>query len=159
MHGSFFKDIKDIDFSVNPLFDYQLQANNNILKVLPENNLAPGTKYTYIVKYKSQTLPSRSYSFLTAGEIKDLPDTQPEGAAEAEAEFQRQNHPDVFLSNFTPFESATFSLSSEFIGEENGHFRFTVTSQTSAGKNDFLNWLKSLNLSDNQIAELDISYN
>ena len=90
-------------------------------------------------------------------ETQNIPDTMPEGAAEAERLFQRENHPDVYLANFTPYDSGSFSVQSEFLSDTN-LFRFTVIQKTSAAKDDFTNWLKSLQLSDQQIGTLDISY-
>ena len=148
-------DLQDIEFSINPRIDSSSQISGQTLKIIPLNDLSPGTKYTYVVKYKNRTLPSRTYSFLTQGTFSNLPDTQPEGAAEAEAKFQRENHPDVYLSNQIPYESFFFVLTSEFTVD---HFRFTVVQKSASAKQDFLNWLISLELTESQIDRLDITY-
>ncbi|OGG06245.1 hypothetical protein A3D05_03720 [Candidatus Gottesmanbacteria bacterium RIFCSPHIGHO2_02_FULL_40_24] len=146
-----------IEFSSNPAFPYEMGIKDNQLEITPKSVLEEGTKYTYIVKYKNYSLPSATYSFTTAGSLQNIPDTMPEGAAEAERLFQRENHPDVYLANFTPYDSGSFSVQSEFLSDTN-LFRFTVIQKTSAAKDDFTNWLKSLQLSDQQIGTLDISY-
>ena len=146
------------EFTVAPAFEFTSELNNNQLTVTPLSLLAEGTKYTYIVKFKNQILPSRTYTFTTTGEFSILPDTQPSGAAEFEENFQKENHPDVFLSNFTPYSADSFSVSSEFIPVQPGHFRFTVTSLSSSGRQDFHDWLRSLDFTDSRISALDILY-
>lgn len=151
-------DQNDAEFSIHPSIRYDIAWEGNTMIVTLTENYAPGTLYTYIIKYQSRDLPSKTYSFTTIGRIAPASDTQPEGAAEAENAFQRVNHPDVYLSNNVPYSSGTFSVASEFVTSPEGHFQFTVTSLQSTGKEDFIAWLKTLLLDDDQIAKLDVIY-
>jgi len=109
------------------------------------------------------TTPSSSIVKASATPIPTfLPDTQPTGAAQDEKKFQLQNSPDVFLSNQTPYSTKSFSVTSDFKTQPTGHFYFIVTLKSKDSAQDkisFLNWLKSLGLSDNQINALDVTYN
>ena len=146
----------DVEFSSDPPFPFDKTVLNNILTITPRAPLASGTRYTYIFKYTRSAVPSRPYSFTTRGPIQNIPDTMPEGAREQEDAFQRENHPDVYLSNFTPYESPSFSLTSEFV-EEESIFRFTMVQKTQSAESDFRNWLSSLELSEEQISRLKIT--
>ena len=151
-------DTLDSEFSIHPQTAYDLAWKQNKLIVTPKENLKEGTIYTYIIKYQSRVIPSGPYSFTTAGPLAPLPDTQPEGAAEAELAFQRVNHPDVYLRGLTPNETDSFSATTEFVGGEGGHFQITVVQKNPEGKNNFLYWLKSVELTDEQIVNLDVIY-
>ncbi|MCJ7739756.1 hypothetical protein MUP32_00360 [Candidatus Microgenomates bacterium] len=87
-------------------------------------------------------------------------DTFPEKAAEKEKEFQRINHPDVFLANLSPYKAENFSVKTG--GFKNGHFSFTVILNKDGqalAKINFFDWLRSKGLDDAQTALLDIDYN
>lgn len=151
-------DSKLIDFSMHPQTQLQTSFYGNSLTVNPLQDLAPGTQYTYIIKYNNDSLPSKTYTFTTVGEFKGPQNTEPEGAAQIEEEFQKQNHPDVFLSNKTPYTSSSFDLTSDFVGGEGGHFQFTFFQKSENAQIDFMDYLKSLGMTDEQIAGLDIIY-
>ncbi|MCL5439143.1 MAG: hypothetical protein M1268_04105 [Patescibacteria group bacterium] len=82
--------------------------------------------------------------------------------ATEEENFQRKNHPDVFLSNKTPYSTANFSIVNPgFKSLPNGHYYFTITlmgTNKELSKTEFINWLLSLGLTNNQIQNLDITY-
>src|SRR3989344_3633781 len=156
----FNKDVNpdELEFSIAPKIEFELDYEGNVLYVYPKNNFVTGTKYTYIIKYKAQALPSRTYSFITEGEFKSLPDTQPEGGFEEQEDYVRLNKPDIYLTNKTPFTSPTFIVQSTYVEGNPGHFRFTVIQKTATVKSAFLEWLKSLKLTEEQISHLDIIY-
>lgn len=89
-----------------------------------------------------------------------LPDTQPSGAAEREDNFQKENHPDVFLSNQTPFENEMFLVESGYKSAPTGHFYFKIMLKGNyeTSKKTVFDWMKSLGLLDTQIQKLDIEY-
>lgn len=147
-----------VQFFIDPKVPFSMAVNGNFITITPEINFQPGTKYTYILRFAGQTLPSRTYAFFSTGSITNIPDTRPIEGEKQQAEFQRENHPDVFLSNNVPYQTAAFSVESEFASSPVGHFRFTVTQKSTAGKNDFLSWLQSLELTEDQITNLDIIY-
>jgi len=148
----------DAEFSITPTFLFSISWQGTKMIITPRENYASGTLYTYIIKYQSQILPSKTYTFTTVGSPAPPADTQPEGAAESENAFERVNHPDIFLSNNLPHTQQTFSATSEFADIPVGHFVFTVKILKSTGKEDFIAWLKTLLFTDEQISRLDVSY-
>ena len=153
---------EEISFTLFPAILTTSEIQENNLIVTPRLNYAPGTTYTFIIRYpRSNKLPD-SYSFTATGPTAVLqPDTQPTGASEREDNFQKANNPDVFLSNQVPFETDMFSIESDYASDPSGHFYFLVTLK---GPNDdgargaALEWMKSLGLTDDQIQQLDIRY-
>lgn len=152
----------EVDFSLLPTLLFATEIKDKNLIVTPQKPYEPGMTYTFVVRFPNSTILPRTYSFTTTGPTQQfLPDTQPSGAFEREENFQRENNPDVFLSNQTPFENEYFSVISEFKTAPSGHFAFQVTSKvqdTTLSKTEFTAWLKSLGLTDAQIATLDIQY-
>ncbi len=73
---------------------------------------------------------------------------------------QKIQHPDIFLSNQTPYASLSFSIISTFTPSPTGHYYFTVSllAEKTFAKNAFLSWVKNLGLTDQQISSLDITY-
>lgn len=150
----------EIEFSIAPTVPFSQTISGSNLTINFETILSGGTRYTYIIKYPNQRVPSGTYSFITEGPLRPLPNTQPEGAEPTNQQFLREQHPDVFLANYSPYNTGTFSITHVF-DEQNQKFRFTVTSKSEipeTGKNDFLTWLKTLELTDNQIQFLEITY-
>lgn len=152
----------EASFSIAPTFSYNLSYLGNVISISPNEALLPGTTYTYVVKYADKNLPTKTYTFQTVGPTqKYLPDTKPTAAVDELNSFQRQNHPDVFLANHTPYRADTFSISSNYREGSDGHFYFVVNLRSNLadkGKSDFMNWLTSLKLEDEQIQKLDIDY-
>lgn len=151
----------EISFSIAPPISTSQQIKNNQLLVTPQQNFQQGTLYTYALKYASETTLPKTYSFTTVGPTQPyLPDTRPSGAAEQNNAFLIQNHPDVFLSNQTPYSASNFSVSSDFTQTPTGHFHFTVSliGNSQDAKNAFIQWALSLGLTNEQIQQLDITY-
>ncbi len=152
----------EVTVTLLPSLTVTTEIDENVLTVTPESPYKPGLKYTYVIRFPNTTILPKSYSFTTTGPTQPfLPDTQPTGAAEKEDNFQRENHPDVFLSNQTPYKGSNFTITSEFKSTPSGHFVFKVNlagSDKSLAKNEFYNWLTSLQLTGQQITLLDIEY-
>lgn len=150
----------EVSFSISPDVYYFMEIQENKLLAIPQEKYSAGTQYTFAVKYKNPPYTSKTYSFTTIGPTQTtLPDTYPSGAREIEENFQRLNHPDVFLSNKTPYKTNTFSVSSRFVSVPIGHYAFTVTAaNVEQAKKEVQSWLKSLELTDTQIQTLDIEY-
>lgn len=150
----------EIEFSISPATLYQQNVSSNTIVVNFDQLLQVGVTYTFVIKTQKGTL-GRTYSFTTLGPPQTfLPDTNP-GLNESDQAFQIQNHPDVYLSNQTPFATTQFAISSEFKTDPSGHFAFTLIlkgSNKDAAKEAFIDWLISIGLTDDQIGLLDISY-
>lgn len=152
--------MKDVIFSMAPRTNYKLTIIGKTLQVSFPNGLLPSTEYTFKVNTLTQ-LP-RLFTFTTSGESPvEIPDTRPIGASEIEKEYQRQNNPDIYLRNATPYENQYFSLTSEY-NETTDKFVFTATikgTDTERSMKEFMNWLKNTQrLKQEQIDTLQITY-
>jgi len=149
----------EIAFSFAPDIITKSTVAENVLTVTPLVSFQSGMQYTYIIKYAATPIPSSTYSFTTEGDLRPLPDTRVEEAVIKENEFQKQNHPEVFLANQTPYSSGTFEITAEFDNTlQNPHFVFSVSLKSSSGKADFDAWAMSSGLSQEQLALLDIEF-
>lgn len=152
----------EFEFSINPPAPFNQLIDQTKVTIKPRSPLLPGTTYTFTVKMLNQAQLPQSYWFTTAGPTTPyLPNTKPSGAANEENNFQLQNHPDVYLSNNTPFTTVDFSITSAYQAQPTGHFAFTVMlkgSDLNTAKIKANNWMRSLGLSDSQIQTLDITY-
>lgn len=152
--------MKDVIYSMAPRTEYKLTVIGKTLQVSFPNGLLPSTEYTFKVNTLTQ-LP-RLFTFTTSGDAPvEIPDTRPIGASEIEKEYQRQNNPDIYLRNATPYENQYFSITSEY-NEPSDTFVFTATmkgTDAERSQKEFMNWLKNTQrLKQEQIDKLQITY-
>lgn len=154
--------VNDVPLSILPDIQYNLSTQGDQLILQPLQSLNPGTRYIITLRLKDANgQPALySYMFTTIGPTPTyLPNTRPNGLPEQSENFQRQNYPDIYLANKTPYSTNSFSI--EYSTTETGHYYFIVTlggTNQDAAKEDFLDWLHSLQLTDQQIQGLDIQY-
>lgn len=89
-----------------------------------------------------------------------LPAALQDHTADQENTYNRQNQPDIFLSNNVPYENADFSITSDF-SDTTQKFFFIIhlkTADQQQGQAAVTTWLRSLGLQDSQIAQLDLRY-
>lgn len=149
--------LKDISFFITPDVQFNISQNDQAVVIQPTSPLSSGTTYTFSLDYKLHPIAG-TFEFTTVGPTPTLqPDTQIH-IQDIRNNWNRQNHPDLFLYNQTPYDSDTFSVTSDFTPEPTGHFYFTIAVKTnsSQAKLDFIKWAKSLGLTDDQINSLDI---
>lgn len=159
-------DINQLEFIVNPKFEFKKSQTDNTLVITPIIPLQPGTLYTYSLWDKTNSENFRqTFTFTTIGPTPEfLPDTRPVEVIQAEENFLRENRPDIFLKNLTPYSSEIFSITSDYRSPPQSHFYFLVTLKSTdqsiaeLSKQEFISWLKSLKLTDQQIQALDITY-
>jgi len=152
-------DPSELEFSIRPETAVGLNIEGNTQNAVPDFSFAEGTTYTYIVKYPDSATQSQTYSFTTAGELKPLPDTRDEQAVKRENEFQRANHPDVYLANRLPYSTASFEASAVYDNDSTSPgFVFTVTVKSPSGRDDFRNWVLNSGLTATQLDNLDFRY-
>ena len=80
---------------------------------------------------------------------------------EDQDKYELNEQTDVFLSNKTPYSNDYFSISSDFKPDPDPHFYFLVNfkgEDKEKAKSEFIIWLKSLELDNSQIQNLDIIF-
>jgi hypothetical protein len=150
----------NISIAISPQISYKI-SNTSSLIVIYHEDFAPGTTYSILVSAANQdkTVNYDTFSFSTKGKApKPININESENLAKKSSLFQLANHPDVYLSNNTPYESASFSIIQ--VQDDSGLMRFEVKSKTNKyrAKNDFISWTHSLGLSDEQLDKLAIIY-
>lgn len=152
---------QEIEFTIIPQLSYEISILQNQLIISPKEVFPPGEHYTFVIKYPVLGALPRSYSFTVIGPTKKFkPDTFPQNAAEEENTFQRQNHPDVFLTNKSPYSNEFFGIVANY-QKGSGKYYFQVTlkgTDKESSKQEFNKWLLNLGLTEKQIKELDIRY-
>ena len=141
--------------TVVPNTPISVNIQANILTITPSSDLTPATTYTFLIRYDPNR-PAYIYSFRTIGAPSDtfvFPHQE-------EDQKDIRLAPDVYVSNKTPYSTNDFSVTAD-ISQTTGNFNFTVT-LTGPDKNqdqqDFLNWVRSLGLTEAQINTLEITY-
>lgn len=150
----------DIYFYLEPSVDYTITAQKNVLTVIP-TQLNSNQVYDFVV------IENTTQAFLWKGTFttgdpttaSQLPTGRFDNLDVIADNAQREKHPDIFLSNKVPYDTRSFQVTTDFAdGTPEGHYFFTVTVISASGKQDFLTWLQSLQLTDQQISSLDIRY-
>lgn len=147
------------DFSINvyPNINTSASINNNSVTFSPVSQLQNNIIYKVtIFDNAGSILLQRTFSTGSNPIIPFTTDTPNTGPTASE--IQRETHPDVFLSNNTPYQTKDFSINSSFQSAPQGHYAFSVTLLNQYAKPLFLNWLHSLGLTDAEIQTLDITY-
>lgn len=145
----------DIVFSLSPDVPHTTNGSNNVFSVSFSTALATKSVYVYTISSKQYNF-SQSFTFTTAD-----PTSGQDNVSQDIINASRQNQPDLYLYNQVPYTTATFAVSGSFQSTPQNHFAFIVTlerTNTDKSKQDFINWVKSLGLTDQQIQTLDISY-
>lgn len=156
--------INDIKVFVTPSLNYSSSITGSSIIITPKTPLLAGTKYVILVEYKPNTYLSKTFdfSFITIGPTPtEIPTPTEKSAIDAENDYYKQHSPDVFLKNQTPFSNNDFTIISPgYKTTPVFHYYFTVTlkGDKDTSKASFINWLKSLGLTDQQIQGLDITY-
>jgi len=153
---------EEIEFFINPNTTHTATIEDNKLLVSPQNQWEPGTYYNYSVNFPGDRQKVRLYRFTTTGPTQEfLPDTQPEGLYEETLNEQKNERPDIYVANNTPYESGTFSARADFESKPPAHYYLIVTKKINDEekvRQDVNLWLQQLDLSNEQIAGLDIRY-
>lgn len=152
----------EIDFSIGPDAIYSQEIKDNVLIIKPWKPLAEGTLYTYSINFPRDNQKVRLYRFVTEGTLSEvLPDTRSNDLVAEIEEKERINHPDIYITNRTPYEDTTFAIKSDFEPKTPAHYYFIVTSKNN--DSDTVEqavdaWLQLQGLTEEQINGLDIRY-
>lgn len=151
--------LNEVYISFGPGVTFKTVLNNNTITLIPESPLTSGLTYKLLVKFNKTGELSKQYQFTIAGTPPEyLPDTQPPGAAQQSEEFNRQNHPDIFLANKTPIKQTTFDLYKGTLkSTPQEHYSFVLVTKADLAKADLSTYLISLGLTQDQINSLDIT--
>lgn len=153
---------EEIDFFMGPDAIYSQEIKDNVLIITPWKPLAEGTLYTYSINFPQDNQKVRLYRFVTEGTLSEiLPDTRSNDLIEEVEEKERVNHPDIYITNRTPFEDSTFSIRSDFEPKTPAHYYFIVTSKIndrSTVEQAVNAWLQLQGLTEQQINGLDVRY-
>lgn len=152
-------DPSEVTFVISPPFSFKQSVANNVLTINPSEKLSQYTTYTFFISFTSFQ-PSANYTFTTVSPNPSITPIEGDAVREHSDQNNKIDRPDVFLSNQTPYSTNSFRIEDGFTPYPQDHFFFTVTlnTTTSTPKQDFINWLRSLTLSDDQIKQLDIRY-
>lgn len=152
-------DPQEVVFHANPPFAFAQSSADTILTIKPESSLQQATSYSFFVSFLSFP-PSVSYSFTTTSPNPSVTPVQGDTVPQHENQQSKITDTDVFLSNYTPYETADFRVESALTPYPTDHFFFNVTlnKNNPSAKQLFVSWLHSLSLTDTQIASLDIRY-
>lgn len=152
----------EIDFSMGPDAIYSQEIKENVLIITFRKPLAEGTLYTYSVNFENDNQKVRLYRFVTEGTLKEvLPDTRSYDLIKEIEEKERINHPDIYITNRTPYEDNDFAIKSAFEPKTPAHYYFIVTSKINDPRSveQAVNaWLQLQGLTEEQINGLDIRY-
>lgn len=146
----------NIHVTSDPAAVFSVNTQGNTVTLTPTTSLAQATLYTLTIVYDPQS-PAYIYSFRTIGAATDTFDF-PHQRADADT---IQNAPDVYLANRVPYKTTTFSVDAA-LSQATGTDVFTVLltgANKQQAKQDFITWVKSQGLTDQQIQSLIINYN
>lgn len=152
----------EIRFFIKPDAIYTQKIENNTLQIQFLEPLLEGTLYTYSVNFTDDPLKIRVYRFVTEGTLAEsLPDTYDEQAFIEQENYDRINHPDIYLMNEVPFENEYFAINGYFQEQNSQQYYFIV--QRKSSDQDIVSqsldaWLQLQGLGQEQIQELDIRY-
>ncbi len=153
--------VGDVPLSISPNLQYSITANDNSIIITPQSSLIPGITYSVVLRlYTIQGgINLYTLNFTTTG---STPTPMPTDSFNQQQDnnAQRQMAPDVYLSNYTPYTGSDFTISSSYNLSVH-HYQFAVSlsgNNQTQDKQDFVNWLHSLQFTDSEIQSLDITY-
>lgn len=143
---------------ISPPTVFTFTFSSDSLVINPQTNLLPATNYTITTTVDNQTF---FLVFTTSGGSPTIfGDTRPIDIIDEEQEILKSTHPDIFLSNATPYSNNSISVISRFVDVPTGHFQFIVTSKNNSNPQAAFNvWAQEQGLTINQIDALDLVYN
>jgi hypothetical protein len=154
----------NITILVSPETKLSVAYRGKTVVIRPETAWAEGISYRISIQYADRSRIPDGINFVVEGTPPaTLPDTGPnQEQIKQSEELQRNESPDVFLSNYTPYETDLFTMSSEYASSPVGHFYFTVIKKQGGSENiirtQVKEWILSLGLTEIQYNNLDVRY-
>jgi hypothetical protein len=154
----------DIQVFVAPITEHTVSVDGSTVTVAFEETLLEATTYSYSVQNSRLNSVPFTYSFTTVGPTPTpLPDTRDPDIFSEVQEYNKQNAPELYLISNVPYETDDFFIDFNFVlneetDEERIFFVVTLKGDEDQSRQAFLNWLSSIDLTPEQIEELDIEY-
>lgn len=148
---------QDVSFAILPDAPHVANIVNNQLLVNFTATLSAHTTYTYTITSKG-TVVTHPNTFTSADAVSAITN---DNAAETMTNWSRANEPDLFLYNHVPYSTTNFSVTGDSTQTAPYHFYFTVSLtglNTDEDKKEFVAWVASLGLTNDQIQKLDIRF-
>lgn len=143
--------------SLIPVVPFTFSSTQNVLTITPSAAFSPSTNYTVTVAISRQTFFT---SFTSFGPTPTFaPSTRDASQIDQENLILKEQYPDAYLANKTPYGNSDFSVVST-LDNKTGKFVFTVTSKNSlpAAQTSFKAWAEQQGLTDTQISSLQVIY-
>lgn len=148
----------DITATFTPPIQFSEDSQKNMLTLTPLENYEENVLYTLTIE-DAQTQEVIATLHFSSGNSPTAAPMQDQNVKNDVDTFDKANQPDVFVANITPYQTKDFSVDTTYVdGTPYGHYGILVTVKTPSGKQNFLDWLTSLGLTDQQISTLDIQY-
>ena len=155
---------EDVEVLVGPSTGQAVLFRGKTIVIRPIPSWNAGTPYRITIQYKNLSRIPDGINFQTIGtEVETLPDTAPNPTeVKASEDLQRTASPDAYLSNYTPYDTQKFTVTSSFKSTPTGHMAFTVVTKGEVSlevvKSEVRAWGLLHGLTDTQFKTLDISY-
>lgn len=153
---------EDIVISLAPKTPFVSTFSEKKLVIKPSEKLLPGVYYRVVITQKKENRVFGPYRFSVKGEREVIQtNTKDAQLFDDTQKFDREQYPDIFLVNNTPYKGTLFEIvKHDFTTTPKPHNYFIVTikGQINAAKASVVSWLKSLGLTQTQINSLDLRY-
>lgn len=159
---------KEVSFSSIPDLSFTTQFINTSVILTPTQPLEQGTTYYFFAQLTSSS-DALSFSFTTKSPQPLIIPTitgsysgpGQDNTPQLLDQLAQKEAPDIYLYNRCPYSGSGFSVTSNFTNDNGSHYYFLVSSSgvdASTAKQNFINWVLSLGLTNTQIKLLDIRY-
>ena len=154
----------DFTVLIGPETEHTVVFRGKTVIIKPKTTWSEGTPYRITIQYADLSRVPDGLNFTVVGtSIKTLPNTRPNPTEIQNSEdLQKEARPDVYLSNYAPFETDAFTISSEYRTQPTGHFAFIVQLKEGQSENEVRNaveaWTISHSLTSEQYNSLDIEF-
>jgi len=149
----------EITFWVGPSSTPTVSITGNTLTATVSSPLSQGSQYGYSIKYKDGS-SSKTYFFTTQGS-GPINNSLYDPFSQMTTSQDKQLHPDIYISNQMPHTGNLFRVSYSYTPSPNSHIYFSVLlfgNDDTQAKSEFISWMKSAGLTDDQINGMDIRY-
>ena len=161
LQGTPIQKSEDVIIRIDPPTQFSYRAKDGRVQITFLENLQEGITYSYSISVNEGTPYIASFKTAGIGPTAK-PGIEPPGFYEEQMAQQKENNPDIYISNLVPYESATFEIESSFVESPAEHFEFVVTRKGSSSQtqvtSDVKKWMLDQGITEAQFSSLDIVY-